>query len=60
MTTTYYLGQTVTSSFKKGYVYGEAGTEVKVISDTIDVAIVEDKKGNRYPVHKDKLITKTK
>lgn len=37
-------------------VYGKAGEEVKIVSEDHDpVLIVQNKNGERYPVHKDKI-----
>ena len=50
------LKQDVNSSFKKGDRYGKAGEKVKIVSERVDVLIVEGSGGDRYPVHKSKVI----
>ena len=51
----YILAEDVKSTFNKGYIYGKKGDEVKQITVTGHVAIVEGKK-ERYPVNINKLI----
>ena len=45
------LSKTVESSLRKGHVYASAGDQVKVIRQGDLVAIVEDQKGERFPVN---------
>lgn len=40
--------------------YGKRGEEVKVISESWPALIVENKRGERFPVHIDKVTFKTK
>jgi hypothetical protein len=49
------LSKTIESSVRKGVVYGNQGDTIKVIKDDGQVAIVEDKFGNRFPVKSDFL-----
>lgn len=39
--------------------YGKRGEEVKVISESLPALIVENKRGERFPVHIDKVNFKT-
>ncbi len=41
----------------KGKIYGYSGDEVKIISDKGNVLVVEDSKGNRFPVSIDEVTT---
>jgi hypothetical protein len=43
----------IVSNGKGGKVYGKKGDEVRLISDRGGVLIVEDKKGERFPVKKE-------
>ena len=43
----------VESIVAKGRVYGRCGEEVKVVADCVNVLIVEDKEGGRFPVKKE-------
>lgn len=43
----------VESIVVKGRVYGRCGDEVKVVADCVNVLIVEDKTGSRFPVKKE-------
>ena len=45
------LSKSIESTVRKGHIYGNPGDEVKVISDDGQVAIVEDRKGERFPVN---------
>lgn len=47
---TYYLLKDVDSHIRKGFKYAKAGEQVKVISISHHVAIVESEKGVRMPV----------
>lgn len=38
-----------------GHLYGNAGDEVTIIADHVNVMIVEDKKGNRFSVERGNL-----
>lgn len=51
------LKSDVVSLSKKDVVYGKAGDEVTIISDCVNVMIVEGKDGVRYPCSKDNLTT---
>lgn len=44
------LKKTIYSSFNAGYVYGRKGDEVKLINRSDNVCIVEDEKGNKFPI----------
>lgn len=43
----------IVSNGKGGKVYGKKGEQVQLISDRGGVLIVEDKKGERFPVKKE-------
>lgn len=43
----------VESIVVKGRVYARRGDEVKVVADCVNVLIVEDKAGARFPVEKE-------
>ncbi len=47
----------IASSMKKDKIYGKKGEPVTVISDRSSVWIVENKKGERFPVSVNDLIT---
>jgi hypothetical protein len=53
----YLLQDDITSQFKS-QVYGRYGEEVTLVADHGNVWIVEDQKGQRFPVPADKLIEK--
>jgi len=50
---TYIITHTIIDPWQR--VLATAGTVVKIISDHHGTLIVEDKKGNRFPVKKEKL-----
>ncbi len=53
----YYVHQLI-KSYSKGNIYANIGDVVKCITaDHINVWIVEDKKGDRFPVNPEKLST---
>lgn len=49
------LTETIVSHLKRDHVYGNAGDEVKVISVSGNIAIVEAENKNRFPVAVSKL-----
>lgn len=54
--TSYKLSVTVAHLVRKqAVVFGYAGDVVNLIADNANVMIVENKKGERVPLHKDKL-----
>lgn len=48
------LSTDILSSSKK--IYGKKGDVVKIVADHLNVMIVEDKNGKRFPVSVEKLI----
>lgn len=55
----YYLKEDVKSNFhrnKESIIYGEKGDKVTEIARSEHVLVVEDKKGERFPVNIEKLI----
>ena len=51
-----YLTERIYSTCKRGEIYGEAGEEVRIVTDEHkDVIIVENSIGDRYSVRKEKL-----
>jgi len=59
----YRLAEDIKSNFyhnKVNIIYGQRGEKVKEISRSEHVVIVEDKKGERFPVHDKQLILTNK
>lgn len=47
------LKQDIKSAAKKDRIYGLKGDEVLIVADAVNVLIVKDKTGNRFPVKKE-------
>lgn len=54
------LTQDVYSSTRKALQYAKKGDQVTIVADFINVAIVQDKAGIRFPVQKSQLTYETK
>ncbi len=52
---THTLNTRITSTINKSKVYGEAGDKVKIVSDHHPALIVENVKGERFPVLADNV-----